>query len=177
MLTLKNLTDIMPHLPLAKAQLYLPYLQSAFVEFEVNTVARLAAMLAQVAHESAEFRYMEEIASGAAYEGRQDLGNTQPGEGVRYKGRGPIQLTGRLNYHKAGIALGLDLENHPETAKNPDVAFRTAGWFWKSHGLNELADAGNFDAITHRINGGWNGKTQRDAYHVRALSVLAPQIA
>src|SRR5215467_14480028 len=115
---------------------------------------------------------MEEIASGAAYEGRRDLGNTQPGDGKRYKGRGPIQLTGRANYRRAGKALGLDLEKDPAKAADPAVGFRVAGWFWKTHGLNELADKGDFREITRRINGGYNGLASRQAFYKKAKEVL-----
>ncbi|MEW6735838.1 MAG: glycoside hydrolase family 19 protein, partial [Acidobacteriota bacterium] len=111
-------------------------------------------------------------ADGAAYEGRLDLGNIKPGDGRRYKGRGPIQLTGRSNYRAAGQALGIDLESNPERAADLDVGFRIAGWYWRTRGLNEFADQGNFDEITRRINGGLNGKASRDAYYKRALEVL-----
>jgi putative chitinase len=169
---LAQLCAIMPRLKKDKAEQYLPLLNAAMAEVEINTPRRRAAFLAQLAHESAELRYFEEVASGEAYEGRKDLGNTQPGDGKRYKGRGPIQLTGRNNYRSAGKALGLDLEGTPQRAADPDVGFRVAGWFWKANKLNPLADAGNFDAITRRINGGYNGKADRDAYHQRALRLL-----
>jgi putative chitinase len=170
--SMTQLCAIMPRLKQDKAALYLPYLNAAMSEAEINTPPRQAAFLAQLAHESAELRYFEEVASGEAYEGRKDLGNTQPGDGKRYKGRGPIQLTGRNNYRSAGKALGVDLEGTPQRAADADVGFRVAGWFWKSNKLNPLADAGNFDAITRRINGGYNGKADRDAYYQRALRLL-----
>nr|WP_286202492.1 glycoside hydrolase family 19 protein [Comamonas sp. JC664] len=141
-------------------------------EANITTPKRKAAFLAQLAHESGQLRYMEEIASGAAYEGRRDLGNTQPGDGVRYKGRGPIQLTGRANYRAAGRALGIDLEGNPQRAKDPDVAFRIAGWYWSSRNLNTYADAGNFREVTRRINGGYNGLADREMYYRRALNVF-----
>jgi predicted chitinase len=168
-----QLRAIMTRLSAARASEVLPYLNSAMLEADITTPRRAAAFLAQLAHESAELRYMQELASGADYEGRRDLGNTQPGDGVRYKGRGPIQLTGRANYQKAGAALGLPLEQSPELAAQLHVGFRVAGWFWQSKGLNAYADAPNFDAITLRINGGYNGKAERDAYYARALKVLA----
>ena len=167
-----QLRAIMPNLSAADANRYLPYLNAAMAEGHINTPARQAAFLAQLAHESGQLRYFEEIASGAAYEGRRDLGNTQPGDGVRFKGRGPIQLTGRSNYAAAGAALGLDLVNHPEQAATPAVGFRIAQWFWNSRNLNSYADAHNFDAITLRVNGGYNGKASRDAYYARARQVL-----
>ncbi|MFE8599834.1 glycoside hydrolase family 19 protein [Archangium violaceum] len=172
LLTLEQLRAIMPRLALARAEELLPHLMAAMAEAGITTPRRKAAFLAQLAHESAEFRYFEELASGDAYEGRRDLGNTQPGDGRRYKGRGPIQLTGRNNYRDAGKDLGVDLESKPELAATPAIGFRTAAWFWRTRELNELADAGNFDAITKRINGGYNGKADRDAYHVRAQAAL-----
>jgi putative chitinase len=171
-LTLAQLRDVMPHLPKERAEAYLEPLNKALAEYDVGTPKRRAAFLAQLAHESGELRFMEEIASGEAYEGRKDLGNTQPGDGKRYKGRGPIQLTGRGNYRRAGKVLGLELEEHPEEAAKPEVGFRVAGWFWKTHGLNELADQGDFRQITRRINGGYNGLKSREKYYQRALEVL-----
>jgi putative chitinase len=170
--SVQQLRAIMPNLSEARANELMPHLNSAMQEAGINTPRRQAAFLAQLAHESGEFRWMEEIASGAAYEGRGDLGNTQPGDGVRFKGRGPIQLTGRSNYAAASQALGIDLVNNPTRAADPDVGFRTAAWYWNNRNLNSYADAGNFDAITYRVNGGYNGKAERDAYYNRALQVL-----
>jgi predicted chitinase/LysM repeat protein len=171
-LSLSQLKAIMPHLSDARARQTLPHLNKAMAEAHINTPKRQAAFVAQLAHESGEFRYFEELASGRAYEGRKDLGNTHPGDGVRYKGRGPIQLTGRANYRAAGKALGIDLEGHPKRAADVDVGFRTAAWFWNSRSLNKYADAGNFREVTRRINGGYNGLASREAYYRRALNVL-----
>ena len=194
MITDDELRQIMPNCPAAKRADYLPFIQKAMEESEITTYLREAAFLAQLAHESAELKYMEEIASGAAYEGRSDLGNTQKGDGKRYKGRGPIQLTGRANYRKYGAKLALDLENNPTIAATKEVGFRIAGLYWKDHGLNELADKGSqivnvtrtrqngttfveqhpaFDAITFRINGGFRGKQERINYYERAKKVLS----
>ncbi len=133
---------------------------------------RLAHFMAQVSHESARFRYMEEIASGAAYEGRRDLGNTQPGDGQRYKGRGPLQLTGRANYRAFGRALGLPLESRPEIASAPEIGIRIAMEYWRSRGLNTYADRDNIRAVTRRINGGYNGLADRQSEYERARLVL-----
>ncbi|MDD4852968.1 MAG: glycoside hydrolase [Acinetobacter towneri] len=122
---------------------------------------RLIHFLAQLAHESGNFRYMEEIASGAAYEGRKDLGNVNKGDGVRYKGRGPIQLTGRANYRRYGQQLGIDFENNPEIVAIPSVGLMVACKFWFDNGLNTLADQDDLRAITRRINGGYNGFDDR----------------
>lgn len=172
MVTDDELRQIMPNCPSARRAEYLPYIQQAMEEFAITSYLREAAFLAQLAHESGELRYMEEIASGAAYEGRKDLGNTQPGDGKRFKGRGPIQLTGRANYKRYGDLLGLDLINNPTIAATPQVGFRIAGQFWKLNGLNELADQQKFETITRRINGGLNGQPDRVKYYQRAKNVL-----
>jgi putative chitinase len=168
----KQLRQIMPRLSDARARECLPSLDAAMVEADILTPQRQAAFLAQLAHESGELRYFEELASGEAYEGRRTLGNVQPGDGKRYKGRGPIQLTGRANYRAAGQALGIDLEANPERAADVDVGFRVAAWYWTGRGLNALADVGDFREITRRINGGFNGLEHREAYYRRALEVL-----
>lgn len=130
-------------------------------EAGASTTLRIAHLLAQVAHESAGLKVLHEEASGQAYEGRRDLGNTQPGDGPRYKGRGWIQLTGRGNYVKAGAALGLPLEADPEMAARVEVAARVAAWYWRTHGCNELADRDDLEGVTRRINGGLNGLAER----------------
>ena len=170
--SLAQLQAIMPNLPTARANEVLPHLNHAMAEASINTPLRQAAFLAQLAHESVEFKFFEEIADGSQYEGREDLGNVNPGDGKRYKGRGPIQLTGRSNYRAAGQALGLDLEGNPPRAADVDVGFRTATWFWNSHNLNPLADQGDFLAITESINGGTNGLAAREEYYARAKQVL-----
>lgn len=137
----------------------------------LDTPLRLAHFTAQLVHESGSFRYMEEIASGQAYEGRADLGNTEPGDGKRFKGRGPIQLTGRANYRRVGRALGIDLENNPLIAAVPSIGLLTACYFWKDSGLNELADADQAEKITRRINGGTNGLADRLA-HLKTMKGL-----
>jgi predicted chitinase len=152
-----------------------PRAEAAMVEFGIETRNEAAAFLAQVLHESVFLRYFEEIASGAAYEGREDLGNVHPGDGKRYKGRGPIQLTGRANYRAAGKALGLDLEGNPSLASEHKVGWRIAGWYWKVRGLDRFADGTQvgFDLITRAINGGFNGKASRDAIWKRVRAVDA----
>lgn len=122
---------------------------------------RLIHFVAQVGHESGGFKYMQEIASGAAYEGRRDLGNTQVGDGVRYKGRGVIQLTGRANYRNYGRALGMDFERHPDIVATPSIGMLVACKYWSDKGLNALADIGDIQTITRRINGGLNGYDDR----------------
>lgn len=170
-MTPDQLVKIMP-LASAKAGLYCPLLNDVFLEFQINDGMRQAAFLAQLAHESGQLHYVEELASGADYEGREDLGNTEPGDGVKYKGRGLIQITGRANYAACGLALGLDLVNNPTVLSKPIYAVRSAGWFWKTHGLNQLADIPDFIRITRRINGGTNGLTEREAFYSKAKIIL-----
>lgn len=125
---------------------------------------RLAHFMAQLVHESGSFRYMEEIASGAAYEGREDLGNIVAGDGKRYKGRGPIQLTGRANYRDFGRRIGIDLERHPEIAAVPSIGLHLALEYWRNRNLNTWADRDDVLAITRKINGGTNGLADRKAH-------------
>lgn len=131
---------------------------------EVNTPLRQAHFLAQAGHESMDLRCTEELASGQQYEGRLDLGNTQPGDGPRFKGRGLIQLTGRENYRLFGQFIQRDLlvdEAWLDVAKDTRLAVATAAWFWSGHNLNEYADRSDVLAITKRINGGTNGLADR----------------
>ena len=170
-LTQQQLITIMPNAR-AKAGIFLPALNAAMLEFGITTPARAASFLAQLAHESGQLLYVRELASGAAYEGRRDLGNVQPGDGVRFRGRGLIQVTGRTNYTACGKALGLDLLAKPEMLEQTVNACRSAGWFWQSRGLNALADAGDQVAVTRRINGGTNGLAERLAFFKVAQRVL-----
>lgn len=141
-------------------------------EFGIDSPQRWAHYLAQIAHESMELRYSEEIASGKAYEGRKDLGNLIKGDGVRFKGRGLIQLTGRTNYTTYKAFCGFDVVKHPELLCKPVGAVRSSMWFWHRKGLNELADRDEFTLITKKINGGTNGIEDRRKYLGRAKKVL-----
>lgn len=172
--TLDQLAEIMPAGRKRLPDFVAP-LNAAMAEFSIITSERVTAFLAQIAHESGQFRYMAEIASGAAYEGREDLGNTEPGDGRKFKGRGPIQITGRDNYRACSIALYGDerLLDDPSLLEQPEDGCRAAGWFWKTHGLNLLADTGDFDRITRRINGGQNGRDERIALWKTAQRTLA----
>ena len=144
-----------------------PLAIAAMLERGITSRARARDFLAQVLHESGGLRWFEEIADGSAYEGRTDLGNVRPGDGRRFKGRGPIQLTGRANYRWAGRALRLNLEGHPGLASSHRIGWRIAALYWQARGLNALADRGDFLGITRRINGGTNGWADRVAYRKR----------
>jgi len=164
--TARQLESCMPGLLLGKAASDLDFLNAAQREAQINTCIRKAAWLAQLGHESNSLKWFEELASGKAYEGRKDLGNTEPGDGEKFKGRGPIQLTGRANYVAAGKALGLDLVGNPAQVATPAVGFRTSAWFWTQHKLNTIADqcvadSKAFAKITKVINGGQKGAADR----------------
>jgi predicted chitinase len=182
-LTESDLQQIMPTLPSAKLQLYLPFLNRIMEVYEIDTPLRASAFLAQIAHESAELKFMEEIWGPTAVQNRYEppsdkateLGNTQPGDGRRYRGRGVIQLTGRANYQTFSDELGVDLVGNPDLVATPQFAFETAGLFWKLKGLNELADVQDFTAITRRINGGLNGLANRQKYYEIAKELLSAE--
>lgn len=153
--------------PFNRALQWLAPLSNAMHEFTIDSPGRRAAFLAQIGHESGGLKYTRELwgptPAQVRYEGRADLGNTQPGDGAKYRGRGFIQITGRANYAAAAKALHLDLVNHPEILEEPDMCALSAAWWWSTHGCNELADAGDFIALTKRINGGSNGLADRQA--------------
>jgi putative chitinase len=173
-ITLDQLKAIMPRAG-QRAGVFLVPLKQAMQAHEINSPLRQAAFLAQIAHESGSLRYTAEIASGAAYEFRKDLGNTIAGDGKRYKGRGLIQITGRSNYRSCSIGLFGDPDNllgHPEMLETVTLACDSAAWWWNSRGLNEFADAGRFERITRIINGGLNGFAERLAFYTTAKKVL-----
>lgn len=152
------------------AQRYVADFNVALRRANCTTVNRAAMYCAQVGHESVGLRYMEEIASGAAYEGRRDLGNIYPGDGVRYKGRGPIQLTGRHNYGEFGKwveAIGL-VEDPNYFVRNPHVVatsrwgFLAASWYWTvARPMNYYADRRDIYGASKAVNGGYNGIADR----------------
>ena len=141
--------------------------------FDITTPARIRHFLSQTAHESGGGRYMKELASGEAYEYRKDLGNTQPGDGPKYKGAGYIQLTGRANYQDfcnfirdPRVMEGVDYvaDNYP---------FTSAGFWWSNNRMNELVDGGaSVEMVTKRVNGGYNGLDDRKKYYQRCLEVI-----
>lgn len=156
---------------------YYPFFISKLPVHAIDTPLRQAHFLAQLAHESGCLRYAEEIASGEAYEGRADLGNTQPGDGKKFKGRGLIQLTGRANYVDYGMSINMDLtinENYKKLTQ-PEFAVDVSCWFWETRKLNSLADQDDILRITKRINGGTNGLDDRTRYLERAKFFL-PEI-
>ena len=144
-------------------------LGEAMQQYGITSRRAAAMFLAQVAHESALFRATTEYASGAAYEGRRDLGNTQPGDGKRYRGRSYIQITGRANYRQVPHWDGINFEQQPHRLAEPKYAAKAAAWWWNSRNLTQRANEGaGVSAITRVINGGYNGLAHRISLYQRA---------
>lgn len=167
-----------------RAALFAPHLAAACEHYAITGQMRLAAFLPQIGHESGGLQYVREIASGEAYEGRADLGNSQPGDGVRYKGRGLIQCTGRSNYRAMTVALAAmgapDFEQHPDELEKPRWAAWSAAAWWATNGCNALADRGDYVGIGRLINRGnanatrpANGEADRLQRWERAKAALA----
>jgi putative chitinase len=160
-----------------RANTFAAPLVTAMNAHQINSPLRQAHFLAQLGHESGSLRYTAELASGAAYEGRLDLGCVHPGDGPRFKGRGLIQITGRTNYTNYGNDRGQDYItglNPTLLATDPDIAADCSGWFWATRNLNELADNDDLLAITRRINGGMNGLDDRARRLKLAKCLLIP---
>ncbi|MGE1315995.1 glycoside hydrolase family 19 protein [Pseudomonas aeruginosa] len=208
LITEQQLLQILPNAG-HRAGFFVPALNVAMERFGITSPIRVAALLAQVGHESAHLtRLVENLnysAQGLAatwpsryrgadgkpnalalnlarhpqaianntYASRNGNGDEASGDGWRYRGRGLLQITGRANYRTAGAGLGLPLEAEPELLEQPEHAARSSAWWWSTHGLNELADRGEFAAITRRINGGTNGQAERLELWERAKRVLS----
>lgn len=138
-----------------------------FTLYGLTTPLRIAHFMAQAAHETGGFKWLREIwgptPAQLRYEGRNDLGNVQPGDGKRFLGRGIFQLTGRANYERAGKEIGQPLTVQPELAERPDIAVTTACDYWQSRGLSALADRDDVLGVTRKVNGGVMGLSDRIA--------------
>ena len=198
-----NTQQLLQILPNAgqSAGVFVPVLNTAMNRYQIVGSKRIAAFIAQVGHESGQLtrlvenlnygadalrktwpsRFDVELARAVARKPEQianivysnRMGNTEQGDGWKYRGRGLIQITGQNNYRVCGEALGLDLIAHPELLEKPQHACMSAAWFWATSGLNTLADLGTFNTITQRINGGQNGTADRQTLYAKALKVLA----
>ena len=148
-------------------------LNSCISKFSINTLARIRHFISQCSHESGCGRYTKELASGKAYEGRKDLGNTQPGDGPKYKGGGYIQLTGRYNYQQLANYLGDQKVMQGVDYVATHYPWTSAGFWWYKNNMNSLCDQGaSVTTITKRVNGGTNGLSSRQAYYNKACQVF-----
>lgn len=181
-ITSQQLLQILPNAG-KQAGVFASALNLAMDRYQINTPLRIAAFIAQVGHESGQFRYVREL-GGDQYLSKYDtgtlakrLGNTPEadGDGQKYRGRGLIQITGHTNYLACSKALFGDdrLLRTPELLEQAEWACKSAAWFWNSRNLNALADAGDMRGITRRINGGYNGLEERVEFYERGLEVLA----
>jgi predicted chitinase len=160
-------------------QLY-PAASQCLHECDCTTVDRIAMWCAQTGHESCGLLYMEEIADGSAYEGREDLGNIYPGDGPKFKGRGPIMVTGRDNYtrcsqwvHGEGlVATPTFFVDEPEEMAEDDNGFHGTTWYWTTQRpMNDYADAHDIEGATYAINGGYHGLDDRTQRYQHCLAM------
>jgi predicted chitinase len=182
-ISLSDLASIMPGSNERARAAFLEPLNKAMAEFGIDTRARQAYFLGQIDHETASLRFVTEVWGPTASQLRYEppgviastLGNTEPGDGRKYRGRGLLAIAGRANYKRFGDALGVDLVGEPDLAARPDIASRVAAMFWSVKGLNDLADRDSPDVvreITRRINGGVNGLESREQSIARARQTL-----
>jgi len=169
----EKLAIVLPLAAASKIARYFEPLKAGMMKYGITTPLQMTHYIAQLGHESMSFLYTEELASGAAYEGRKDLGNKVAGDGQRFKGRGLIQLTGRANYTAYSKFTGIDYLSDPTLlSTDPMVAVDVSCWFWKDRGLATLAERDDVKAVTKRINGGYNGLDDRMQNLRRAKAVL-----
>ncbi len=207
-ITEQQLTQVLPKAQ-GVAAVFVPQLNAAMPAYGIDTPARIAAFIAQMGYESAQFTHLveglnysaqrlaalwpnrfsdkgsqpnalalqlggnPEAIANSVYADRLGNGPPESGDGWRFRGRGLVQVTGRSNYQAAGEGLKLDLEANPELLEQPQYACLSAAWFWTAHDLNSLADVGDFQQITRRINGGLNGYNDRLALWQEAKTVWA----
>lgn len=202
MISKEQLAQIMPKATAENLERYCQPLNDAMAKFEINTPTRIAAFVAQLAHESDSFAatvenlnysamgllktwprlydpalatkyaHKAEAIANRSYGGRMGNGDEASGDGWLFRGRGLIGITGRTNYELCGRGIGADLVNHPELLEGPVYAAMSAAWFWQWRGLSPFADRGAFITITRRINGGTIGLESRIEFWNRAKSVI-----
>lgn len=187
-ITAEVLKEILPYATRTDINKYVDSLNIWMNVYDIDkTIPRAAAFIAQIGHESGSLHYVRELASGKAYEGRRDLGNVFPGDGVKFKGRGLIQITGRTNYKAIDDAFNLNgtLMRDPSLLESAPYAVRSACWYWDTRSLNDISDKPDdwatewrgkaydkFQWITIKINGGLNGYSDRLENYKRALNML-----
>ena len=176
MISAVQLIFIAPTITVNTANIWIDALNQGMDQGQINTCLRISAFLSQILVESGCFKWVREIwgptDAQKKYEGRIDLGNTQPGDGFKYRGRGLIQITGRKNYTACAAALGIDCVSYPELLEQPQYAVASAVWYWNANNINFIADTDNIEAVTKAVNGGLNGFPQRSQYYNLAKQQL-----
>ena len=180
MITKQQLKNICSQTKDENIDKYLPHLNMLMDKYEINTPNRRRHFIAQLAHESNQFNSCREKYNGTPqeyfkkYDGRKDLGNSFAGDGLKFFGRGLIQITGRFNYSCASIDIFKNdtLISKPEQVEQPALAVEVSCWFWKTKHLNSLADADEIKAITMKINGGLNGFNERVLFYKQAIKYI-----
>lgn len=178
MITLCQLSQIAKTASQARLSGFIEPLNNAMIRHAINTPLRCAAFIATSSYESGDFFVMREMTSGMEYEYRADLGNTEAGDGARYRGRGILQIKGRENYELCGEGLGLDLINHPDLMEYRPHSSDSAAWYWAElKNLNQLADKEDLITITKRLTGGYySGLAMRVIYFDRAKRALGLEV-
>lgn len=157
----------------------LPYFEGfnkAMFKYDITNILRKSFFLANVMHETGGMKWLEEIwgptPTQQRYEGRLDLGNTEEGDGYRFRGRGAFMLTGRANYQEFSEAVGVDVVANPELVSEDPLAIVSAGWYWHTRNINPLADIEDHIAVTRKINGGTNGLDNRKQWQKKIFNIL-----
>lgn len=177
-LTIEQLQRISPGTPRERLLTFLPHLNKYLPEYGIDTPIEVASFLAQVLHESGGFRWLREIwgptKAQSRYEGRRDLGNTLKGDGKKFMGRGPIQITGRANYERLSRDMFGDdrLLRNPEIIATPEYGIISSCIYWRWRNLDRLDDDFSIKEETRLVNGGYNGLDDRQKYFDRALQVF-----
>lgn len=180
MITLQQLKKITPTTPDKTIDKFLPHLNTKLPKYGIDTPVEKASFLAQILHESGGLKWVKEIwgptAAQKRYEGRLDLGNTEPGDGKRFLGRGLIQLTGRKNYERMSLELFGDLRllDEPELLEQPEYAVESACVYWKWRNIDRFDDDLDINKETRLVNGGVNGLKDRQLYFDRAIQTIIP---
>ena len=162
--------------PLEDCKVYLPGILAAMKKYDISDNSVLIGLLATIRIETGGFKPVHEWGGESywkRYEERADLGNVHPGDGIKYHGRGYIQLTGRANYSTYGKKLGVDLENDPDLAMDPEISAQVLACYFKERGVDQAARAGDWRKVRKLVNGGYHGWDVFSKYVERAQARLA----
>lgn len=158
---------------------YAGYLNDAMIAYNITSAVRMSAFLATIGVESGYLRYTTELGSDSYFDKYEpgtkigkSLGNTEKGDGARFKGRGLIQITGRANYTRVATCLGIDCIEQPQLLSELPYSVTSACWWWRTFGCNEIADGEDLKAVRRKVNGGLNGYNEFVAIYKKAIKIL-----